>query len=103
MLQYDRIEVRGSVDVSEQEVPDLDIQTETESIFNDSFFDTVNVENKIPTPPLCQRNHLVKTRDKKVFDLNKILERWRQRRKKNFLISHWNHLLVICMNLQNQH
>ena len=77
MLQYDRSEVRveGSVDVSEQEVPDLDIQIETESIVNDSFFDIVNVENKIPTPPRRQQNRLVKTRERKVFDLNKILEK----------------------------
>ena len=40
-----------SVDVSEQEVPHLDIQVETQSIVNDSFSDIVNVENKIPTPP----------------------------------------------------
>ena len=53
MLQYDRREVRveGSVDVSEQEVPDFDIQIETKSIVKDSFFDIANVENKIPTPP----------------------------------------------------
>ena len=40
MLQYDRSEVRvdGSLDVSEQEVPDLDIQIEIESIVNDFFF-----------------------------------------------------------------
>ena len=40
MLQYNRSEVRaeGSADVSEQEVPCLDIQIETKSIANDSFF-----------------------------------------------------------------
>ena len=40
MLQYNRSEVRveGSVDVSEQEVHCLDIQIETKSIANDSFF-----------------------------------------------------------------
>ena len=72
MLQYDRSEVRvgGSLDVSEQEVPDLDIQIEIESIVNDSFFDIVNVENKIPTPPRRRQNRLVKTRERKVFDLN---------------------------------
>ena len=76
-LQYDRSEVRveGSVDVWEQEVPDLDIQIETESIVNDSFFDIVNVENKILTPPSLRQIRLAKTREKKVFDLNKILEK----------------------------
>ena len=71
MLQYDRGEVRveGWVDVSEQEVLDLDTQIETESIVNDSFFDIVNVENKIPTPPHRRQNRLVKTRGRKVFDL----------------------------------
>ena len=66
MLQYDRSEVtvEGSVDVSEQEVPDLDIQIETESIVNDSFFDIVNVENKIPTPPRRRQNRLVITRER---------------------------------------
>ena len=76
-LQYDRSEVRveGSVDVWEQEVPDLDIQIETESIVNDSFFDIVNVENKILTPLSLRQIRLAKTREKKVFDLNKILEK----------------------------
>ena len=66
MLQYDRSEVRveESVDVSEQEVPDLDIQIENESIVNDSFFDIINVENKIPTPPRRWQNRLVKTRER---------------------------------------
>ena len=39
------------------------------------FFDIVNVENKTPTPPSRQQNHLAKTRERKVFDLNKILEK----------------------------
>ena len=64
-----------SVDVSEQEVPHLDIQVETQSIVNDSFSDIVNVENKIPTPPHHRQNCLVKTREREVFDLNKILEK----------------------------
>ena len=86
MLQYDRREVRveGSVDISEQEVPDFDIQIETESIVNDSFFDIANVENKIPTPSRHQQNRLAKTRERKVFDLNKILEKVEARRKKIF-------------------
>ena len=86
MLQYDRREVRveGSVDVSEQEVPDFDIQIETEIIVNYSFFDIANVENKIPTPPRHQQNRLAKTRERKVFDLNKILEKVEARRKKIF-------------------
>ena len=86
MLQYDRREVRveGSVDISEQEVPDFDIQIETEIIVNDSFFDIVNVEKKIPTPPRCRQNRLAKTRERKVFDLNKILEKVEARRKKIF-------------------
>ena len=48
MLQYDKSEVRveGSVDVSEQEVRDLDIQIETESILNDSFFILSMLETK---------------------------------------------------------
>ena len=77
MLQYDRsgVTVEGSVDVSEQEVPDLDIQIETESIVNDSFFDIVSVENKIPTPPCRQQNRLAITRERKLLDLNKIPEK----------------------------
>ena len=87
MLQYDRREVRveGSVDVSEQEVPDFDIQIETESIVNDSFFDIANVENKIPTPPRHQQNRLAKTRERKVFDLNKILEKVEAKEKEKIL------------------
>ena len=87
MLQYDRGEVRveGSVDVSEQEVLDLDIQIETESIVNDSFFDIVNVENKISTPPHRRQNRLVKTRGRKVFDLKKILEEMEAKEKQKIL------------------
>ena len=86
MLQYDRNEVRveGSVDVSEQEVPDLDIQIETESIVNDSFFDIVSDENKIPTPRRRQ-NRLAKMRERKVFDLSKILEKLEAKEKEKIL------------------
>ena len=105
MLQYDRSEVRveQSVDVSEHEVPDLDIQIETESIVNDSFSDIVNVENKIPILPHHQQNWLAKTRERKVFDLNKILEKVQAKEKEKFLNKSLESFLVICMNLQKHH
>ena len=86
MLQYDRSEVRveQSVDVSEHEVPDLDIQIETESIVNDSFFDIVSDENKIPTPRRRQ-NRLAKMRERKVFDLSKILEKLEAKEKEKIM------------------
>ena len=55
MLQYDRSEVRveGSLDVSEQEVPDLDIQIEIESIVNDFFLILSMLKTKL------QLHHIV--------------------------------------------
>ena len=76
--------MEGSVDVSEQEVPDLDIQIETESIVNDSFFDIVSDENKIPTPHRRQ-NRLAKMRERKVFDLSKILEKLEAKEKEKIM------------------
>ena len=79
------VRVKGSADVSEQEVPNLDIQIESGSIVNNSFFDIVNAENNIPTPPHRQQNCLAKTRGRKVFDLNKVLENVEAKKKEKFL------------------
>ena len=49
------------------------------------FFDIVNVENKFPTPPCRQQNRLAKTRERKVLDLNKILEKVEAKEKETIL------------------
>ena len=108
MLQYDRsgVTVEGSVDVSEQEVPDLDIQIETESIVNDSFFDIVSVENKIPTPPRRQQNRLAITRERKLLDLNKIPEKVEAKESLESSSSHMHEfteatLKYLCQLIEN--
>ena len=86
MLQYDRSEgrVEGSVDVSEQEFPDLNIQIETESIAMILFLILSMLKKKFQLHHVVDKI-LAKTRERKVFDLNKILEKVDAKEKEKIL------------------